>query len=533
MALVALALVLGCNSNKASRPEGSGLIGTYFGNTDFTNIKYPERLHSLQNKWDEHTGHGRAWSGIWQGMVVVPASGRVEITLFCNKKARMKIAGQTVSASAKTPSGSVTLAVQAGEAYPIEMAYQHTDGAPGEIRVTWQWPAEAPVAIPDDALYFTPEQGEQFNWVSEPRPEDIDRSKFLTVPARHVIVYDESGRFAGWPANNGIWSWGDEILVGFVSAAYQKKELHHSVDETQPALNLLSRSIDGGETWVTEDPEPFVGDGDPVLPRTGDIDFGHPDFAMRCNGPRFYISYDRGKTWQGPHELPDFGRKKLTSRTDYLITGPRSCLFFLSTEEDSVQARMQDRAFCATTTDGGASFSFLAWMTESATIRSVMPSTVQISDGHLVSALRRRFDQTFSDRPRLESNWIDAYESRNSGRTWDFLSKVADTDMHKRNGNPPSLVRLSDSRLCVTYGYRAVPYGIRAKLSQDNGTTWSEEIHLRDDAATWDIGYTRSVQGSDGKIVTIYYYSTEGRPEQHIAATIWEPVSLEDNPESE
>jgi hypothetical protein len=32
------------------------------------------------------------------------------------------------------------------------------------------------------------------------------------------------------------------------------------------------------------------------------------------------------------------------------------------------------------------------------------------------------------------------------------------------------------------------------------------------------------VQRSDGKVVTIYYYTTEQNPEQHIAATIWDPI---------
>ena len=32
---------------------------------------------------------------------------------------------------------------------------------------------------------------------------------------KHVIVYKEVGRYAGWPANYGIWSWGDEIVTGF------------------------------------------------------------------------------------------------------------------------------------------------------------------------------------------------------------------------------------------------------------------------------------------------------------------------------
>src|SRR5258708_2812385 len=39
--------------------------------------------------------------------------------------------------------------------------------------------------------------------------------------AKHVKVYSEPGRFGGWPANHGIWAWGNEILVGF-SAGYYK-----------------------------------------------------------------------------------------------------------------------------------------------------------------------------------------------------------------------------------------------------------------------------------------------------------------------
>ena len=49
---------------------------------------------------------------------------------------------------------------------------------------------------------------------------------------------------------------------------------------------------------------------------------------------------------------------------------------------------------------------------------------------------------------------------------------------------------------------------------------------LRNDARTWDIGYTRTVQRPDGKVVTMYYYTTKEIPEQHIAATIWCPDKL-------
>ena len=38
-----------------------------------------------------------------------------------------------------------------------------------------------------------------------------------------------------------------------------------------------------------------------------------------------------------------------------------------------------------------------------------------------------------------------------------------------------------------------------------------------------DMGYVRLVQRSDGKLVAIYYWATNDKPQQYIAASIWEP----------
>ena len=40
-----------------------------------------------------------------------------------------------------------------------------------------------------------------------------------------------------------------------------------------------------------------------------------------------------------------------------------------------------------------------------------------------------------------------------------------------------------------------------------------------------DIGYPRTVQRPDGKIVTVYYFHDQPKGDRHIAATIWEPAS--------
>jgi len=42
-----------------------------------------------------------------------------------------------------------------------------------------------------------------------------------------------------------------------------------------------------------------------------------------------------------------------------------------------------------------------------------------------------------------------------------------------------------------------------ATTSVDGGRTWGDEITLRDDGGTWDLGYPRTVQRADGKVVTI------------------------------
>ena len=90
-------------------------------------------------------------------------------------------------------------------------------------------------------------------------------------------------------------------------------------------------------------------------------------------------------------------------------------------------------------------------------------------------------------------------------------------------GNPPSMIRLMDGRICLTYGYRAEPFEIRARLSGDGGRTWGHELKLRGGGGGRDIGYPASVQRSDGKIVTVYYFHDRPLSDRYIAATIWNP----------
>ncbi len=338
---------------------------------------------------------------------------------------------------------------------------------------------------------------------------------FALAEPLHITVYEQEGKFCGWPANEGIWSWGNEILVGFNIGDYLYNPNGHSIDpaSTPPAM-VQARSLDGGQNWILETPEAFDRSRD-IQPAPGRINFTDPDFAMKCRNSKYWYSYDRGRNWRGPFLLPAMDQVALHSRTDYIVNSQCEALFFIPSAKPDGEA---DRCMAFITKNGGRTFNFLSYIGPCPPIDMgsseycTMPSTVKLYPGIYITALRQR---------RASENnrkWIDIYKSQDNGKSWTFLTKAVD-----QNWNPASMIKLNDGRICLTYGWRYPPQGIRAKTSEDDGENWSEEIILRDDGGTWDIGYPRTIQRPDGKVVTVYYYSTESTPQQHIAATIWQP----------
>lgn len=335
-------------------------------------------------------------------------------------------------------------------------------------------------------------------------------------PIENVDVCKEAGRFGGWPANNGIWNWGDEIVVGFTLGYYKLNPTGgHAIDGERPSAPRQARSLDGGQTWSMEVPS-HMGANDqeatPVDP-PGGIDFTHPDFAMKFKMDRYYYSLDRCKTWSGPYTLPTFGRIGLLARTDYLVEDKHQVTaFFAATKEDGKEGW----PLCARTMDGGKTWELVGWIGPQPAPGdyAIMPSTLRVAGTGLLSMIRRR---GIIDGEKQW--WIEPYLSPDNGRSWYLLKEP----FINNAGNPPHMIRLRDGRIALTYGYRLPKYGIRARISGDDGLTWGEEIILRDDGASWDLGYPRTVQRSDGKCVTAYYYHHPDQAERFIGATIWDP----------
>ena len=355
---------------------------------------------------------------------------------------------------------------------------------------------------------------------------------------RHGIVFSDKNLFAAWPANGGSWIWGDEMLVCFICAPFLEKS-GHNLDLSGPQWYLCRRSFDGGLSWSNE-PHPELNrcssqERAKRVPKARDIaytpfsgtNFKNPNLAVMMAGSSIWFSENRGRDWSAPAHINikrPHADMSAWARTAYLPYDEKRCLFLMTeSARDKKHGNVErGNVLAFETCDGGRTFQALGQVgdflkerlgTDEVALRQpssgIMASVVRRSDGVLVAARRSRLG---------ERKWTDIFESKDEGKTWQFLS-IAE----EGGGTPPALVYLPKSdRLVVIYANRFPPYGIRARLSTDGGKTWGIPYVLRQDAREWDIGYNRAHQMQDGSIITFYYYTTRETPEQFIAYTRWD-----------
>ncbi len=367
-------------------------------------------------------------------------------------------------------------------------------------------------------------------WLQQPNPGPAADSS----AARHLRVFSAEGRFGGWPANGGMWIWGNEILVCYTQADH--KDVRGHTYDRPTARNMLARSLDGGETWTIEDAyaqgitaeahDHRVGERAKTPEKlTAAIDFTHPDFAFLLqrennhNGPsHFYYTYDRGKSWSGAFPFPDLDTHGFAARTDYLVGGRHEMLVFLTAAKSDGR---EGRIAVTRTEDGGVTWQRIAWIgPEPAAERdfAIMPSSVRLSPQRLLTVIRHRQ----SGATRLTS-----YRSDDNAETWQPLSDPVSDNVN----SPPALLQLPDGRLVLAYVFRrgsGQGSSVCVRISRDEGQSWSDEIVLRgDEGANTDVGYPRIVRRPDGHLVIVYYWNHALKPDlpryRYIAATIWQP----------
>ena len=361
--------------------------------------------------------------------------------------------------------------------------------------------------------------------------------------ARHLVVFRRDDLCANWPFVGGLWRWEDgEIAVSFSTreSAYQSTwDTGHGYIERY-GEQRMARSFDDGETWPEEEVQVLYTKPDMYQRLAFDtqarepvsLDYTDPDTILRCHyvsdgidDQNLRVSFvmgsrDRGRTWpQGPVRVKVAHLGGIQGLSSYVVREDGLVLLFAEGWHEAAASR-EWRCFIFASDDGGVWWYYYNALPadEEAGYIYCHPGPVLLPGGRMLCAQRKQYKGT------MRCSHVLLSESEDGGRNWTLLGRLNDY------GATPHLLRLRDGRILCTYERRMPPFGIRARLSEDEvGRAWGPEIILRDDGGSPDLGYSRSCQRADGSIMTFYYFNTADDPIQfhggvrHIAATIWTP----------
>jgi hypothetical protein len=305
---------------------------------------------------------------------------------------------------------------------------------------------------------------------------------------------------------------------------------------------IMVRSKDGGKTWgkrevvcATKDLDEREGCG--IQLSDGTIILGvffnglYNDDGSYMSGPQrlkketepgkphlgsmIVTSKDDGHTWSEPKviDMKDMPFTNLEGPTDAPIEMTDGSII-MGVIGYSPRGDVGNRsAVLIKSEDKGESWRFLSTMASDTGGKLggfMEPGIVRTKSGRIVAGLRNHGPD----------NAIWVTYSDDDGKTF---SPVKKTEMI---GHPVDLIQLADGRLMATYGIRtqhALPEGVRACFSSDNGQTWDikTEVQIRKDFTNWDIGYPESIEMPDGRVLTVYYYNLFNK--YYIGGTWWKP----------
>ena len=341
----------------------------------------------------------------------------------------------------------------------------------------------------------------------------------------HITVAFDEPSFFGWPANHGIWKFDDELLVGFEKGIhhYNGPDVH-ALDRTIPTIRMFARFRP--ETgWVHEFPEiPAIDYENKTRLPDVPADLLTPESGLYLmpsgwDGNVFtqlMVTNDKGKSWQGPFYIPDFGLVGVAARTDYIVCDGYFLLAMTGVKADGLEGN----TFAAKLTFDGK-WEKLGMMGEDPPEGDfrIMPAIARLPDGSLLGIGR------YASENEPGFTQLDVYLSNNEGKTWDYETKLTYVGNDMSGGSPPALCTLPDGTVLLAFFRRQSPHGLFITTTRD-GKNWSEPQALRTDAVNTDIGYPR-IAFFNNEVHILYYYNLGEEAPRFVADTVisdWETL---------
>ena len=219
--------------------------------------------------------------------------------------------------------------------------------------------------------------------------------------------------------------------------------------------------------------------------------------------PTVRLSADDGHTWATVAELPPLvpGEDLMPFGVMVLMPDGELVVSCYCSKPYTTDPSWTNTAFVLRSTDGGRS-----WGDPSVIEGDNHNETglLRLADGRLLAAART----LNCPMPDVEPGWsqflrgrLDLLVSDDAARTWRQTAVLTFPGQH-----PGHLLQLRDGRLLLTYGSRMPgALGVQARLSADDGATWSSPVVLVDGLCSPDCGYPATLELDDGRLVTLYY----------------------------
>ena len=331
-----------------------------------------------------------------------------------------------------------------------------------------------------------------------------------------IIIYQDERFYAAFPS---VVSRPDgELLVAFRRAPERRRygaERHSHCDPN--SYLVLVRSRDLGRTW-SEEPEliyahPFGGSQDPCMVELDDgsllvtsyawmvvpteaLEQGEKAMHTAFGWPFTFLggylmrSVDNGTSWQGPILPP-----QIEGQTTYFRDVPIPAMnrgamcqasdgsVYWAVAHDPVDSPGRTVLDLLVSDTWGEEWEHRGLIAADKTVVFNETSMIETVGGDLVA---------FARTSQFEDHGV-VVRSHDMGATWEPWEDMGVI------GHPYHALRLPDGRVFLVYGYRHEPYGIRARvLDPECRDFGGEEIVLRDDGGSGDLGYPRTHLRDDG-----------------------------------
>lgn len=339
---------------------------------------------------------------------------------------------------------------------------------------------------------------------------------------KDILIYRNPRFYSAFPSI--VRRPGGELLVAFRRAPDRRLQGGH-VSHTDPNSYLvLVRSHDDGGSW-TKEPEliwahPEGGSQDPCMVQLRDgsiLCTSYAWYQMPSQRPYGFLggylvrSADGGNSWRGPilpppvpgvDSVDPFGKPLPSYNRGAMVEGRDGRLYWAVAHKGKYGGNAVSLMISA---DKGDHWSYSCRIAEDPKIGFNETSMYETPKGDLVAFVRT---EKFDDQTVIA-------RSTDGGRSFSWEGAGF-------QGHPHHLLRLPGDRVWLVYGYRHEPYGIRARVlnAECSDARSAQEIVLRDDGGSEDLGYPWATLLPGGRILSVYYFNLDPDGPRVIAGTI-------------